>query len=230
MKQCTKCNTHKDLNYFHKDKSKKDHLSSHCKECRKKQKNKYYYNNKDNIAENGKIYRETNQETIAENKKIYAENNKVKIALYQKSYRKNNSKQIAKSKKEWSKNNVDRVRKNFDRWYKENPQKILASGRKRRAKKLELNEHYTTEQYNITIKYFNYKCYNCKSVKNLCIDHHRPLSKNNVLSLLNAVILCKSCNSSKSDKNPEDFYGVNECKKLDKMLNKIASIYSINLD
>lgn len=41
MKICTKCNVEKELSEFYKDKSKKDGLSSSCKECKTAQ-NKAY--------------------------------------------------------------------------------------------------------------------------------------------------------------------------------------------
>lgn len=36
MKLCTSCNTEKEEQFFYKDKSKKDNLTSNCKECKRK--------------------------------------------------------------------------------------------------------------------------------------------------------------------------------------------------
>ncbi len=45
--------------------------------------------------------------------------------------------------------------------------------------------------------------------------------KGNPLSLKNAVVLCKTCNSSKGIKEPEIFYGIKKCAELDKKLAQI---------
>jgi len=77
-----------------------------------------------------------------------------------------------------------------------------------------VRENYTAEDEAITLKAFNNRCFNCGSNKNLTIDHHRPISKGNPLTLINAVVLCQSCNSSKSDKDPKEFYTRRQLKKL----------------
>lgn len=94
--------------------------------------------------------------------------------------------------------------------------------RKHRAAKLLVNENYTFIHKKITLKSFNNKCANCGKRKKLTIDHHRPLSKGNPLTLSNAVPLCCNCNSSKGNRRPEKFYGIKKCKMLDKKLIKIA--------
>jgi hypothetical protein len=51
MKVCTKCKSEfpATINYFCKDSTKKDSLHSHCKECSRKSKSKYYYKISPNI-------------------------------------------------------------------------------------------------------------------------------------------------------------------------------------
>lgn len=88
----------------------------------------------------------------------------------------------------------------------ENPEKSIEHRNKRRERKLQINENYTSEDIKYTFSLFKNTCFNCGEVENLCIDHHYPLSKGYGLSRDNAVILCRSCNSSKSNKMPEDFY------------------------
>lgn len=46
MKNCTKCNNTKEINNFHKDKSKKDGYNHWCKECSNKKHKDYYYKNR----------------------------------------------------------------------------------------------------------------------------------------------------------------------------------------
>jgi len=61
---------------------------------------------------------------------------------------------------------------------------------------------------------FNYQCFRCHTKKDLCIDHHYPLSAGYGLSLNNAVLLCRRCNSAKCDTFPECFYTLKELIEL----------------
>ena len=98
---------------------------------------------------------------------------------------------------------------------------MIESKRKRRERKYMVGDKYSTQERHITLKEFGYKCFNCKSEENLHIDHNKPLVKGNALSLDNAVVLCKTCNSSKGTKDPEEFYGYKTANKLSEKLSKI---------
>ena len=206
MKICNICKLEKDLAEFNKHKSKKDGLQYYCKACDAKssakwrQENKekiarygakYYLENKEVTAKYNAKYRLENKENICKNKAKYYQDNKEKIARYQAKYRLENKENICKNKAKYD---------------KENPEKCRAKNRKRRAMKLQVKEHYTKEDEAFTRDLFNNECFNCGCKENLTIDHHKPLSKGFPLSRLNAVVLCKSCNSSKHDKSPEEFY------------------------
>jgi hypothetical protein len=56
MKKCTKCNKNKDLSLFGLDRSTKDELTSHCKQCRKENDAAYYKANKFAQNEKKRIY------------------------------------------------------------------------------------------------------------------------------------------------------------------------------
>jgi 5-methylcytosine-specific restriction endonuclease McrA len=62
---------------------------------------------------------------------------------------------------------------------------------------------------------FNHSCFNCGSEEKLCLDHHYPLSKGYPLILKNAVLLCGSCNTSKNNKFPQNFYTESKLKQLE---------------
>jgi 5-methylcytosine-specific restriction endonuclease McrA len=96
----------------------------------------------------------------------------------------------------------------------------ISDNRRRRALKRNIFQKYSHEDESFTRKLFNSQCFNCGSKKNLCIDHHKPLSKGNALTRKNAVLLCNSCNCSKQDKLPEEFY----CKEKIEQVNKILGI------
>ena len=132
-----------------------------------------------------------------------------------KKYRDENKETLLEKQRQRYKNNINEARRSGKE-----------RARKRRAKKAEVNENFTSAQEQITRKAFYNKCFKCKSTKTLTIDHHRALSKGHPLTLDNAVLLCQFCNSSKGAKNPEKFYGIKKCKKLDLKLSKIANTYT----
>lgn len=100
---------------------------------------------------------------------------------------------------------------------------VEKGSKKRNELKKKLKEVYTLKDKKITMMAFGYKCYNCKTKKDLQIDHHRPISKGFPLSLSNAVVLCDKCNRKKLASLPEDFYGKARCADLDRKLINIQN-------
>lgn len=94
----------------------------------------------------------------------------------------------------------------------------------RRRRELKKNYDYQFTNDNIQTVYsrFNNQCFNCGLTERLEIDHHYPLSSGHKLTLDNAVLLCKSCNSSKSNKSPEDFYTLQQLVALEVIMDKTS--------
>jgi 5-methylcytosine-specific restriction endonuclease McrA len=86
--------------------------------------------------------------------------------------------------------------------------------RRRRERKYSLDMQFTNKDAKLIRERFEYKCFNCGSKEKLEIDHHYPLSRGHGLTLSNAVLLCKFCNSSKGNKMPEKFYTQEQLEKL----------------
>lgn len=57
-------------------------------------------------------------------------------------------------------------------------------------------------------------CFRCGSNDHCQIDHHKPLSFGYSLEYGNAVCLCMQCNMAKSNLWPEEFYTIEELKRL----------------
>ena len=72
MKICPKCKIKKSVKEFHKDKTRKDGLGSHCKECKK-----FYYQN--GGKQRSHILYEKNKEEINKKSKRRYHNNKIEI-------------------------------------------------------------------------------------------------------------------------------------------------------
>ncbi len=102
--------------------------------------------------------------------------------------------------------------------YKKTPHGRLvesACGHRRRELKAGLDSTWTREDILEVYARFDDKCFNCGTSSELSIDHHRPLSEGHGLRLENAVLLCVSCNASKSTKDPQDFYVQEQMEILD---------------
>ncbi len=86
----------------------------------------------------------------------------------------------------------------------------------RREKKSSLGEsNHIPKKLNTLVKErFEYQCFQCGANNDLTIDHHYPLSKGKRLTLDNAVLLCRSCNSKTNKKFPEDYYNYAEIERL----------------
>lgn len=169
-----------------------------------------YLKNRKLILKKQKQYYKENQPIIRQQRKQSYIKNREKILLQCKKYRIAHKKEYSKYFKKYKKLHADKIREH---------------NRKRRAKKKLVKENFTATQEKIVYKYFNNKCFNCGSIKKLTIDHHKCLDDGNPLTFLNAVVLCRSCNSSKWKHSPEKFYGIEKLKYLETLLISLDDKY-----
>lgn len=78
-KKCTVCKESLNSSNFNKDKSRVDGLDATCKICKKKQKNRFYKNNKTLVLERNLKWKKENKEKNKETNKQYSLNNRDKI-------------------------------------------------------------------------------------------------------------------------------------------------------
>jgi len=90
--------------------------------------------------------------------------------------------------------------------------------RKRRECLRRLDGTYTSDDEVLTRDIFGHRCFKCHTSYDLTIDHHMPLSQGFGLSICNAVLLCRKCNSAKNGKLPSDFYTAEELDLLTDLL------------
>ena len=90
------------------------------------------------------------------------------------------------------------------KYYKENKDELIhkakAANNKRRSILNELTEHYTKEEWLHLLESSGYRCQHCNSPYELCADHVYPISKGGNNTIDNIQVLCRSCNSRKSNK------------------------------
>ena len=82
----------------------------------------------------------------------------------------------------------------------------LCSNIKKREKSYGIDSLVNIDMIKAIFKIFNFKCFNCNSTSNLCLDHFNPIRYRIPIYLDNCLLLCTSCNSKKNRKNPKDFF------------------------
>lgn len=98
MKVCSICKIEKDLSCFNKNKSKKDGLSTDCRECARKYLEEYRSKNKEILTIKNRVFKENNRDLInSRNKTRYSTIHK-SDPLFMEKKRKANSKYKANNK------------------------------------------------------------------------------------------------------------------------------------
>lgn len=225
LKTCTKCNRELTIDKFGKHKGTKDNLNCRCKECCNKQSNTFREENPEKSKEIKKKYTDNNVEKTKERKKIYHKNNVVKDTervikwrrenpekskAYSSSYNKKYHEENREHENEYRRNlYLENFEKESERHKKYNA-KHLVEFRKynqnRRAIKLLLPSTFTTEQWEDCKQYFNNECCYCGKTLPLEQEHLIPVTKGGAYSLENIVCACKSCNTSKGNKDFNSWY------------------------
>jgi hypothetical protein len=83
MKQCNECTIFKNINEFHKDKSKTDGLDYYCKSCRKERKHQYYLLNKEKVKKRTRKWQIENPEKRAQNRREYQNRPENRLKVYE---------------------------------------------------------------------------------------------------------------------------------------------------
>lgn len=217
MKRCCRCRELKSLDQFQKSKGKRDGVLSYCKAC------KAYYNkryrdrrNRDPlvIARRDKRMKEIEDgyaraSVKAEMRRLIRKIRVIHRRYYMKTHK------LCRGCGQWLTHNA--FTSDADNGGMSHRCSLCTRSVyiKRRGRSKGVMETITNMDIWSIYRTFNHQCYKCKTDINLTIDHHEPSSP---LSFSNAVILCKSCNASKSNKPASVFYTADELKDLYKLL------------
>lgn len=189
------------------------------KEKIKIQNRKYYLNNKEKIEQ----YRVDNSEKIKKYHKEYYKQNRDKHLVRCGIYFENNKDSIYAKVKEYRQKNPERLREYYRQYRNEhsdecgrNKQKYLQTEKgkmvsrkhnhKRRARKQKVAATLTPQQWIECQGYFDNKCCYCGSTRNLEQDHFIPLSLGGCYTVDNIVVACRTCNSSKNNRDFFEWY------------------------
>lgn len=218
FKRCTKCNEWLvicQIN-FKRDKYCKNGLSSRCKECDRRYREnnnsyfkKYYENNKEELLDKRKQYRENHKEYFKEYGRKYYEENKEQLTVKKNKYYKDNKEYFSGLRKKRYETNKDNELKQSKLYRQKNPNKFLNSQARMRASNKEKINEITKEQWSEMMEFFGHKCaYSDETLieGRRSIDHIIPLANNGVHAIWNCVPMTRSNNSSKRNKNIEEWY------------------------
>lgn len=178
MKTCKKCNVEKPLSEFHKDKKLKDGHSNRCKECAIARAKEHYQSNREDAIARQKAWTEANRDKTRE--------------YSRQSYQRNLDSRREKN------------RAYSAAWAKKYPEKARMLVAKRRARLLSAG-HENIVGWLELLQFYGGVCAKCGSQEDLQLDHIIPISLGGRHATHNFQILCRSCNSSKGNRNSDDY-------------------------
>lgn len=144
-------------------------------------------------------YNQSARESYHQNKALYAARQK----------RYNQSEKGKQTHRSYYNQNRDRFNQ-ASRYYSTSERgrnvKLLSNHRRKSSRLSNHSASYTLDQVQNLKELFNNQCAYCEKNSLLTLDHFVPFSKGGPDCLGNLIPACLSCNSSKRDRNPEEWY------------------------
>ena len=194
FKQCSKCGKIKHISRFYKNKNGKYGVRNDCKECHKKNKKEYYYNNLEYV-------------------KKYYEDNKEHYKEYHKEYN-----------KKYYEDNKDKISEYNKQWHKNNPEKLFNKQNRRRSKENTQGKGIDKIQWKEMMDFFDWKCaYSGEKMESnnttngRTIDHIVALDNNGENEPWNCVPMRRGYNTSKHTNNMLEWYIKQEYFDIDRL-------------
>jgi 5-methylcytosine-specific restriction endonuclease McrA len=103
--------------------------------------------------------------------------------------------------KNWRRKNVSRSRELNRNWTAKHKEWIIARNASRRSNREPMDSLIVKNVFARD----NYTCQYCGSKSKLTIDHRLPLARGGSHDISNLCVACRTCNSSKGTKTPEEF-------------------------
>lgn len=153
------------------------------------------------------IWAVDNVEKIKRKDREYSKKNREKKTAYRREWIKNNREADRAKSRQWAKDNPEKARARLTAWKKANPDKVRENHVKRRARKNGADGAFTAKQLVELLAKQKGKCTICFcSIKNgYHVDHIKPLALGGSNWISNIQLLCRTCNLTKSSKDPFDF-------------------------
>lgn len=224
-KFCKTCSSDVSVDLFTKNKSNSDGLDRMCKSCKSSHRKKFYDANKNQISERMKKRRLENPELFKEYGKRNYKNNKGKRIESVKEWQLKNQDLVKSYKSKNFENNKAKYKQNAKEIYLTDVGKEMHKIRVQRYNKTEkgkavnvqkrnkrkhlmsnVEASFSSNDWKSCLNYFENSCAYCGCDSKLTQDHVIPVSKNGTYTIENILPSCKSCNSSKGNKDFESWY------------------------
>jgi len=195
-KKCSKCGEERSLKDFSPDKRQRSGLQSQCKECQRD----YREANLEKVREANRGWARANPERSRANSRRWREANPEGVKEYRRRYRDAHREGLIEYGRQWHEENPD-----YDlKWHAANPGKRREYNNRRRALKAGNGGSHTAADERALFEKWSY-CLCCGSTERLEIDHIVPLDWGGSNDVENLQVLCKPCNSSKSNRHATDY-------------------------
>lgn len=208
MVRCPKCGEIKDQGAFGRDRSTPSGFSCWCRECVREKSRRYYATNSERVKAQGKAYYWANREYCLAQVKDYQTKHAEAVARRYQDYREAHRSQLAAATRRWRQKNPQRNRAACLRWRAANLDRARELGRQAwqryAAKKRGLENTFTNEQWEDTLRIFGHRCAYCGRPStvagDLTRDHVVPVNADGAFVFGNIVPACKHDNSSKQSR------------------------------
>lgn len=167
----------------------------------------YRNNNIDKCKKQSRLYYEANKEKCNEASRRYKEANKERLLEYRRIHYQETIDIQRKRGKDYRLNNKYKYKERNAIYYQQNKEYYRTACHKRRARLMNAEGSHTKEDIQFILEKQKGKCVTCAVciTTDYSVDHITPLSKGGSNNKDNIQLLCKSCNSSKGNKDPIDF-------------------------
>lgn len=202
------------------------------------QKKDYYRRNRDRKLAKDREYREANLDKIKARNKAWYERNKDRQRAYSQARYADPEirEQILIQKRRYGKENRSIIRQRWNRWRATPEGRVSDNRSKARRRTLKQQNHHADilrEQWLERVAQFGGQCAYCRTdLQPAHIDHFIPISKGGSDVIGNLIPCCQSCNSSKSNRDPKEwfqsqpFYSKQRWDFVLKVLGKTESNYN----
>lgn len=231
---CKACIAKDSKKYYENNKEKiqeyKKQYRTNNKEKIAAQNKKYYEKNKEKVLATNKEWAEKNKdkmdfykkkyylenlEQIRERNKVYREENKEYLLKEKRKYHWENREEILRKRKMYYVENKEKFQEYSKKYNKENRELLNTIMQKRRAKIKKLPNDFKVKDWENVKLYFDNSCAYCgmtekehikKFNEQLHQEHFIPVSKGGGYTIDNIIPACRSCNSSKGEKDFKVWY------------------------
>lgn len=217
---CYKCGEEKPATpeYFRRSSKDKNGITPLCRVCtRKAAKERYhrlisedpdfnkkrYQKDRAYHRRQNRIYYLANREVLNRKGREYREKNSSLYREQNRRYYQKNRETIIKRVRQWRQDNPERYQEYNRQWAEDNPETyeamVQAGWARRRARKQNLPDEFTAEDWLYCLDYWEHQCAVCGDDKKFHADHWIPLSNDDCPGTVvdNMIVLCEHCNETK---------------------------------